>query len=151
MTVVAAFLAEQRTAIVLRAEAVLGEARLRHYGSLGPEGRRSRLESLYDQLLAAVTDRDVGGVVSYARELARERFSGGYDLSEVQVAINALEETIWKEILADLPPAQLAEALGLVSTVLGVAKDTLAREYVALATRAHAPSLDLRGLFTGTV
>jgi hypothetical protein len=36
-----------------------------------------------------------------------------------------------------------------VSTVLGAAKDALGREYVSLASRTHAPSLDLRALFTG--
>jgi hypothetical protein len=39
--------------------------------------------------------------------------------------------------------------LGLVSTILGAAKDALAREYVSLATHRHAGSLDLRALFAG--
>jgi hypothetical protein len=34
--------------------------------------------------------------------------------------------------------------------VLGTGKDTLARIYVALASKAKAPTLDLRRLFTGT-
>jgi hypothetical protein len=42
-----------------------------------------------------------------------------------------------------------AEALGLVSTVLGTGKDTLARVYVTLASKSRTPTLDLRSLFTG--
>jgi hypothetical protein len=42
------------------------------------------------------------------------------------------------------------QTLGVVSTILGAGKDALAREYVSLATNAHAPSLDLRALFAGT-
>jgi hypothetical protein len=56
---------------------------------------------------------------------------------------------MWRRIVAAAPPADLAEAVGLLSTVLGFGKDTLARTYVALATRSHVPSLDLSALFAG--
>ena len=68
----------------------------------------------------------------------------------MQTAFNALEEATWARMLAALEASQLAEALGLVTTVLGAGKDALARRYVSLAARAHAPSLDLRRLFAGT-
>ena len=48
-----------------------------------------------------------------------------------------------------MPPDELARALGLVSTVLGAAKDSLARAYVSLASQTKAPSLDLSALFKG--
>jgi hypothetical protein len=81
--------------------------------------------------------------------LARTRHSGGYDLSEVQVAINALEESVWRRVFADAPAELVGTALREVSTVLGAAKDALAREYVALASSTHAPALDVGALFTG--
>jgi hypothetical protein len=146
----ATFLIEQRTAIIDRADRALHEAHSGHYESLDPLIRRDRLETLYDRLRDAAVSRDLSEVVAYGRQLAEERFAAGYDLSEVQVAINALEESIWMEIFAELAPAEFAGALGLVSTVLGAIKDALAREYVSLATHAHAPSLDLRTLFAGT-
>jgi hypothetical protein len=40
--------------------------------------------------------------------------------------------------------------VGLLSTVLGAGKDSLAREYVSLASRQHVTSLDLSTLFEGT-
>jgi hypothetical protein len=143
------FLAAQRATIVDDAESILARTQAPHYQSLTPATRRNQLDALYDRLLEAAVSRDLGGVLTYARQLAQERFDGGYDLSEIQVAINALEETIWRQILSELPHAELADALVLVSTILGAAKDTLAREYVSLATHAHAPSLDLRKLFAG--
>ena len=88
-------------------------------------------------------------MIDYARQLAAERFESGYDLSDVQGAFNALEEAAWSGLCARLQPEQLALSLGLVSTVLGAAKDAFAREYVSLASRTHAPSLDVRALFTG--
>jgi hypothetical protein len=82
--------------------------------------------------------------------VAQKRFNAGYDLSELQTAFNAVEEATWSRVFAELQPAQFAEALGLVSTILGAAKDALARKYVSLATNIQAPSLDLQALFAGT-
>ena len=120
-----------------------------HYQAAGQDETQSRFDALYDELCAAVSTRDLGGIVGYARNLAAERFESGYDLTEVQSAFNALEEAIWSTLCARLRPDQLALSLGLVGTVLGAAKDSLAREYVSLASRTHAPSLDLRALFSG--
>jgi hypothetical protein len=122
----------------------------RHYESARPSEVRQRLESLFDHLLATLRSRDLGPIVAYAEQVARERFAGGYDLSEAQTAFNTLEEATWTRVFAALQPAQVAEALGLVSTILGAAKDALARSYVSLATNTHAPSLDLQALFAGT-
>jgi hypothetical protein len=47
------------------------------------------------------------------------------------------------------PPEDLAEAIGLVGTVFGAAKDALARGYVSLASHHHVTSLDLSALFRG--
>jgi hypothetical protein len=105
---------------------------------------------LFERLVEAVSKRDLTTVIAYARAVARERFEAGYDLSEVQAAFNALEAAAWSRIIADFEADDLAEALGLVSTVFGAAKDALGRQYVSLATRTHAPSLDLRALFEGT-
>ena len=67
----------------------------------------------------------------------------------MQTAYNVLEEVVWKRIFWNLPPEQLAEALGLVSTSLGAAKDRLAQEYVSLASKTRAPSINLEELFRG--
>ena len=143
-------LSTSRSQIVDDAETALLRAHSRHYRSAGPETVRERLEALYDHMLRAVEERDLGALLGYAERIAEERFNAGYDLAEVQTAFNALEEATWSRVFAELDPAQLAAALGLVSTVLGAAKDALARRYVSLATNAHAPSLDLQALFAGT-
>ena len=141
-------LEQERTSIVETACESIRHSRTK-YESAGPEETRRRIEALYDELLGALAGHDLGSVIDYARKLAAERFESGYDLAEVQGAFNALEEAAWSGLCARLEPAQLALALGLVSTVLGTAKDALAREYVSLASRTHAPSLDVRALFTG--
>ena len=147
---VAAFLAAEREAIVGEAEDAIARLHERHYESLGAATLKQRLETLFGHLLQAVSARDLSSVIAYAGTVAEERFDAGYDLSEVQAAFNALEAATWRSILANLGAGELAEALGLVSTVFGAAKDALGRHYVSLATHTRAPSLDLRALFDGT-
>jgi hypothetical protein len=124
--------------------------RARHYEGAGPEEVRVRLEALFDQLVDAIATRNLAPMVAYARQVAEARFSAGYDLSEVQIAFNALEEAAWASALKGLDASEYGEALGLIGTVLGAGKDELARAYVSLAASSHTRSLDLRALFAGT-
>jgi hypothetical protein len=137
----------QRDAILADAADALAAARLTHYDSL--DANRRRLRRLYDLALRSVSDRDLVPMVDYAAALARERFEAGFDLQEVHTAFNVLEEAIWKAIAARIPPAGFPEAFGLASTVLGAGKQTLACEYVSLASRTKVRSLDLSRLFQG--
>ena len=146
----AEFLERERFSILEAADAALRRAHARHYESAGEGEVQRRLEALFDHLLEALDERDVTGMLTYSEQVAEERFNAGYDLSEVQTAFNALEEATWARAMGELEATELAETLGLVSTILGTGKDALARRYVSLATRAHVPSLDLRALFTGT-
>jgi hypothetical protein len=146
----AEFLTRERETIVGAAEAALARTRARHYETAGADEVHRRLEALFDHLLNALGSRDLGPVLAYAEQVAQERFNAGYDLSEVQAAFNALEEATWSRVFAGLEPMHFAEALGLVGTILGAAKDALARKYVSLASKTHVPSLDLHALFAGT-
>lgn len=139
----------RREEVVEAATIAMARSRLRHDAEPSRTEVRSRLENVYARVVDAVERREVGSICAYARRLADERYGMGYDLGEVQTALNTLEEELWQTILRDLPPAGHAEALGLVSSVLGAAKDALAREYVALAARHRAPSLDVARLFEG--
>lgn len=131
--------------------AALGMARscMRHYSELTRLDVRVRLETLYEWVVDAVERRDLAAICGWARGLAAERYERGYDLGEVQTAFNTLEEELWRAILRDLRPARYADALAVVTTVLGAAKDALAREYVTLAARHRAPSLDVSRLLGG--
>jgi hypothetical protein len=144
------FFAERRAPIVDAAEAALARSHARHYEQAGEAEVRRRLERLFDTVLDGLLNRDLGPMIAFAESLAQERFDAGYDLVEVQTAFNALEEASWQNVLANLDPSEFADALGLVSTLLGAGKDALARRYVSLAAGTHAPSIDLRALFSGT-
>jgi hypothetical protein len=146
---VSRFLQDRQHEILTAAAAALSRAQVGSYQKLGPEPTQRRLEELFNIAVLAVDTHDLGRMIGHADAIAGERFAAGYDLWEVQTAFNVLEEAMWIRIIKDLAPSELAEALGLVSTVLGAGKDALARRYVALATKTKAPSLNLASLFTG--
>jgi hypothetical protein len=136
-------------AVIDRALQSMERARLPHYRALGAEETRALVASLYETTRSTITTRQATPMLAHADRIAEERHAGGFDLFEVQIAFNALEESIWKEALDALDPESQAEALGLISTALGIGKDALARGYLARATRTRTPSLDLKALFQG--
>ena len=144
------FLTRERQTILEAAETMLIQAHLQHYDAAGELEIKGRLRELFDRLLESLEKQDLTPVVTHAHRIAEERFTSGYDLSEVQIALNALEAAIWARVFSAVEPDQFARTLGLVSTILGAGKDALARKYVSLATDTHTPSLNLRALFAGT-
>jgi hypothetical protein len=141
---------EHSADIIAEAQAAIERARLAHYEKSGSEHTHQRLKALYTLTTKAVKEKNLGPMIAHADTVARERFEAGFDLSEVQTAFNVLEEAMWMHVLKNLPPAELGEALGLISTVLGAGKDKLARTYVSLASKSKAPSLNMQSLFGGT-
>ncbi len=143
-------LEQRQTEILSQATDVMVRARLTHYEEDGATQIYGRLQKLLNLMVQSITDKDLTAIVRYAENLAQERFAAGFDLYEVQTAFNMLEAAIWRQIIQDCPPDELAEALGLASTVHGAAKDALARQYVSLASQSKLTSLNLSALFKGT-
>ena len=122
----------------------------RHYDQAGTERLHQRLKALFTLIVRGIKDRNLTPMVNHAEAIAVERYTAGYDLWEVQAAFNALEESIWTHILREVPSNEYAEALGLISTILGAGKDALARRYVALAMKGNTATFNLQSLFSGT-
>ena len=89
-------------------------------------------------------------MINYSEKVAKERYESGFDLHEVHTAYNVIEEVMWKKIINEIESLQLAEALGLISTMLGTGKESLALAYVSLASKQKAKSLNLTQLFKGS-
>lgn len=136
--------------ILAAAYAAMARAHLPSYETTGAAPTQQRLKAFYELTQRCVSERNFTPMRIHAKAIAAERFESGFDLWEVQTAFNVLEEIIWLRILKELPPTESAEALSLVSTILGAGKDTLARTYVELASKRHAPSFNVEGLFRGT-
>lgn len=138
---------QRKNQIIAMAGQAVMRADLKHYKEVGTEKTEERLQKLYDLTVECVKKRNLVPLTRYVEKIARERYAAGFDLFEVQTAFNVLEENIWKLVLTELKPQQYAEALGLISTVLGAGKDVLAITYVTLASKKPAPSMDLRAWF----
>jgi hypothetical protein len=145
-----AVLSDARSEILDQATDALERSHLGHYQASGPEELRRRLEALFDIVFECLSTRRLDRVVKYSEQIAEARFSSGFGIGEVQAGFNVLEESMWHHIVAGVAKEELAESLGLLTTVLGVGKDALARTYVSLASHEHVSSLDLRALFQGT-
>ena len=130
-------------------EAVLG-SKLTRYTASGRDSLRGRLTALLDVLVLGVEARDAAPMVAKVSAIAGERYADGFDLQEVQCAINVLEASVWQVLARELPVKRFAETIRTVSTILGLAKDALARSYVALASGRHAQTIDTAALFRGT-
>lgn len=146
---VAALLVTQEDEVVAEAFAALQRSHVAHYEAAGEAFTRRGLAELFRLVVTSIGDRDLAEMSVYAEKVAEQRFDQGFDISEVQMAFNALEEAMWRRVVDGTTPDELAEAVGLLSTVLGFGKDALARKYVSLASERHVPSLDLTALFAG--
>ena len=112
-------LARQRTEVLDEAFEGLSRSHPTHYESSGEDVTRERLAELFDIVVTALRDRQLDPVAGYAEAVAEQRFETGFGIAEVQTAFNVMEETIWRHVVTALGPDDLAEALGLVGTVLG--------------------------------
>ncbi len=84
---------------------------------------RRRLKALYGLIVACVREQRLMPITSFVRDIGNDRLPVGYDIGEMQAALNALEEVTWKVIIRDMKTANVAYSLGSINTVLGVAKD----------------------------
>jgi len=143
-------LVSQRADVIDEAAAALRRSGATHYAEAGAEFTRERLVELFDLVVGALKDRDLEQVIRHCEEVAEQRFDAGFGIFEVQTAFNVLEEAMWRHVVDGVVPADLPRAVGLLSTIMGVGKDALARRYVSLAAQRHVPSLDFSRLFAGT-
>jgi hypothetical protein len=143
-------LEKHQNEIVEKAYVEISTVKLKGYSKVGKERTKTKLTNLYKKVIECVKKKELIPMLNYTERIAKERFDNGFDLYEVQTAINTLEELIWKKIFCEIKPAKLAETLGMLSTILGSGKDNLARTYVALASKTKVTTLNLHNLFSGS-
>lgn len=142
-------LVNYQTDIINEAFMSLQRSHLKHYDSSQADENWQRLAKLFDLTVNGVKTKSLVEMVAYSENIAKERHESGFDLHEVHTAYNVLEESIWKAIIKEVDQAELAESLGLISTVLGTGKESLALAYVSLSGKQRVNSLNLSQLFRG--
>jgi hypothetical protein len=142
-------LVNNQTDIINEAFYSLERSHLKHYDSSRADENWQRLAKLFDLTMNGIITKSLVEMVNYSEKVAKERFESGFDLHEVHTAYNVLEEALWKGIIKEIDSSEMAESLGLISTVLGTGKESLALAYVSLASKQKAKSLNLTQLFKG--
>jgi hypothetical protein len=142
-------LINNQTDIINEAFTSLQRSHLKHYDTSRADDNWQRLAKLFDLTLNGIKTRSLIEMVTYSEKIAKERYEIGFNLHEVHTAYNVLEESIWKVIVKEVDPTELAESLGLIGTVLGTGKEALAIAYVSLTSKQKVKSLNLTQLFKG--
>ena len=115
-----------------------------HYRDRDLAPLRERCTRLVDAFLDSMGSGPAQ-LAAYLRSIARERIDEGVRLQELQLVLHLLESRCWRicdEQIADRH--EVVAALGLVSGVIGHAKDALAQVYLELATTSRKDLRDLR-------
>lgn len=110
----------------------LNRVHLPHYQVSGADETREALDDLYAHVVECVAGRTLVPVVQYGARVAERRFDAGFDIAEVQVGFNVLEEAVWRVVVPRLAPDDLAAATATIGAVFGAGKDALTRAWVAL-------------------
>jgi methylmalonyl-CoA decarboxylase len=134
-----AVLASAQDEVVSEVVASLERRDQAHQDASSLERRRRDVLNLFEFVLRCVHEGSAESIITPSQQIAADRFAAGADLAEAQGTFNILEEVLWRRVAGSLAGDQRVEALGLVHAVLGAGKDTLARTYVALASRADSP------------
>jgi hypothetical protein len=137
---------ERADEILAGAMFITERSHLAHYETAGADRLWQRLTMLYETLYRCIRDNNGVPMIEYVEELARERFTSGFELAEVQTAFSALEESTWISVDQGLPAEERSRALARISSVLAMGRDVLARRYVALTREAGTTSLDVERL-----
>lgn len=125
----------------------LSSEHLRSYDTSSADDNLYRMEKLLELTIESVKTRKLLHIKDYSNQIAKERYESGFNFQEVHTAFNSLEEIIWKNILKKMNPENFGEVLGIISTILGAGKESLALTYVSLAGKRKTSTLDLSKLF----
>ncbi|SMO77578.1 hypothetical protein [Gracilimonas mengyeensis] len=141
-------LRSDRQEIIDWASESLARCPLKHYRESDPEENKERLSRLFDLAESCIHTKNLIPMMEYSKKIGEERYRQHFDLEEVHVAFNVLEEAIWTKITEKVEPKYYPQAFGMVSTVLGFGKETLAVTYVSLSSqKGKMKSLNLSGMF----
>jgi hypothetical protein len=90
---------------------------------------RERVAKLVGAFLGSLRDHpDV--FVSYVERITAERIEEGVVLHELQLAMVVLEENVWQLVIESVPLPDQVRSLGLVTLIIGTAKDRVAGIYL---------------------
>ena len=118
--------------ILLDATNSLVRAHLPHYEKFKESDINERFKKLLLSITKCVEKNSCDELNSYMDKLSDERFSMGFEPTEVQVAINIFEEALWKNIGNLVDEDKQIAAMKLITGVISKAKQEMLGEYAIL-------------------
>jgi hypothetical protein len=144
-------LTEEHDQIIEKALVILDSTPLRNYSRSQPEINKDRFNKLLNVIIETVHSRDLIPMMEFSETVAKKRYTESFDIHEVQTAFNVLEEVIWEVITLNIDPKEYPKAFGVISTIIGFGKETLASTYINLLTnKGDGDKASLDRLFEGT-
>ena len=107
----------------------LHTAQTPHYQGAAEGLLRRRCRALVEAFVDSC-DGEPEAFLAHVRKVTRERIAEGYYLVEIQRALSALEAAAWRVVVNRSNINGLVKHLGIVTSVIGSAKDELARAYL---------------------
>lgn len=141
------FLEANSSEILNEAQSSLQRSQLKHYANSHSDENYKRLEDLFYFMIDAIRKKNLLPMTEHAEKIAKKRFESAFDFYEVHSAFNVLEEAVWKKVVNSFHPPDLGSALGMVSTVLGAGKETLACSFISLTSTGKNCSMDVSEMF----
>lgn len=138
----AELLAQAAEEVLHDAAQALDRAHLPHYEATARSETREALDDLYAHVVECAAGRTLVPVVQYGARVAEHRFEAGFEIAEVQVGFNVLEEAVWRVVVPRLAPDDLASATATIGAVFGAGKDALTRAWVALLAPADRVAVE---------
>ncbi|MDX2475432.1 MAG: hypothetical protein QNL91_17190 [Candidatus Krumholzibacteria bacterium] len=107
----------------------MNASRYLHKHALDEDLVRRRVVRLVENLLASLQNApDV--FISYVELVSDKHIDQGVILHELQLALIALEENAWQIVVAKIPLQDRVRCLGLITLIIGTAKDRVAHIFL---------------------
>jgi hypothetical protein len=119
--------------ILLESTESLIECQLKHYKEISPQNLTMRFQNLFDAVVKCIETNRNDDMIKYMEKVAAARFDSGYELNEVQIAINTLEEVFWRKISEFVDGDKQINAMKEISRITCNAKQRLLNEYALLS------------------
>ena len=110
----------------------LEKAQLEHYKLLTTEQIKRKMLNLFHMLVKSIEVNSSEEMMEYMDKVSDKRHEAGYELQEVQSAINMLEEIMWEKVSKFVDDDLQISAIKQVTRLLSKAKIELADEYSLL-------------------
>jgi hypothetical protein len=106
----------------------LRESDSEHYHGMETIDLRPRIEALFEAFKTSVLASDGSFFSEFVAEVGLKRLRQGYNLSELQFAVNTMDTVVWEVAREDFAEAgaDAFDALNRLSDAIGCAKDRLA-------------------------